>query len=333
MLAPIIRKIVENKTVMVERYLPSKGNLFVQKGDKLEPFQKLGDCLYSPNTVYFPKEFAPVKFLREKVYFQKGNLLGKLGTKKIEAESNGYMSFDASSEEYFFEDVPAKYTLLSGLWGEVSDVVPESSVLIKTTVTEIDLVACTSNFSFGELVVFPNPTEILEKFYLESFIKTTEGKIVYIGHHADTETIKKAHDLKISAIIAGSADPTGFSFAKSVNMGLGVLSGFGRLETPDFIYKLLNSVAYRHVFFHGDLGVLRIPLSGTEEETVPSKKKKSPLKVIKKVMKGQKVQVLQKPHFGKIGVIDRVSVSSIFVRFDNELGPVEIDLPNFYIIE
>jgi len=92
-------------------------------------------------------------------------------------------------------------------------------------------------------------------------------------------------------------------------------------------------VAYRHVFFHGDLGVLRIPMSGTEEETAPAKKKKTPLKVVKKVMKGQKVQVLQKPHFGKIGVIDRVSVSSIFVRFDNELGPVEIDLPNFYIIE
>ena len=322
---------------MVERYLPAKGNLFVQKGDKLEPFQKLGDCLHSPNTIYFPKEFEPVKFLREKVYFQKGNLLGKLGTKKIAAESNGYMSFDSASEEYFFEDMPTKYTLLSGLWGEVSDVVPESSVLIKTTVTEVDLVACTSNFSFGELVVFPNPTEILEKFYLESFIKTTEGKIVYIGHHADTETIKKAHDLKISAIIAGSADPTGFSFAKSVNMGLGVLSGFGKLETPDFIYKLFNSVAYRHVFFHGDLGVLRIPMSGIEEETVPSKKKRTSLKVmlkvIKKVIKGQKVQVLQKPHFGKIGVIDRVSVSSIFVRFDNELGPVEIDLPNFYIIE
>ena len=333
MLAPIIRKIVENKTVMVERYLPSKGNLFVQKGDKLEPFQKLGDCMHSLNTVYFPNDFEPVKFLREKVYFQKGNPLGKIGAKKISAEENGYMSFDAATGEYFFEEMPVKYTLLSGLWGEVSDVVPESSVLIKTTVTEVDLVACTNTFSFGELVVFPNPTEILEKFYLESFVKTTEGKIVYVGHYADVDTIRKAHDLKISAILAGSADPVGFSFAKSVNMGLGVLSGFGKLETPDHIYKLFNSVAYRHVFFHGDLGVLRIPMSGESDENAAVKKKKAPFKVIKKVTKGQKVQVLQKPHFGKMGIIDRVSVSSIFVRFDNELGPVEIDLPNFYIIE
>ena len=333
MLAPIIRKIVENKTVMVERYLPSKGNLFVQKGDILEPFQKLGDCMHSPNTVYFPKEFEPVKFLREKVYFQKGSLIGKIGAKKVTADENGYMSFDEVSGEYFYEDMPVKFTLLSGLWGEVSDVIPESSVLIKTVVAEVDLVACTPNFSFGELVVFPNPTEILEKFYLESFVKSTEGKIVYVGHYADLDTIKKARDLKISAIVAGSADPVGFSFAKSANIGLGVVSGFGKLETPDFVYKLFNSVAYRHVFFHGDLGVLRIPMSGVEEETVSSKKKKTPLKVIKKVTKGQKVQVLQKPHFGKIGTIDRVSVSSIFVRFDNELGPVEIDLPNFFIIE
>ncbi len=333
MLAPVIRKIVQNKKVLIERHLPSKGNLFVQKGDKLEPFQKLGDCMYSPNVFFFPKDFVPVKYLREKVYFQKGNLIGKMGVKKINAPENGYVGFDESSQEYFFEEMPAKFTLLSGLWGEVSQVIPEHSVLIDTVVTEVDLVACTDSFSFGELVVFPNPTEILEKFYLESFIKSTEGKIVYVGHYADLDTMSKARDLKISAVIAGSADPAAFSYAKSQNMGLGVLSGFGKMETPDFVYNLLNSVAYRHVFFHGDTGVLRIPMSGTEEENDLPGKKEALSKVIKKVIKGQKVQVLQKPHFGKIGVIDSVSGSSIFVKFGNELATVEIDQPNFYIIE
>ncbi|GIW69732.1 MAG: hypothetical protein KatS3mg101_0479 [Patescibacteria group bacterium] len=254
------------------------------------------------------------------------------------AEAPGYMSFDETSQEYFYEEMPVKYTLLSGVWGEVQDIVPESSVLIKTKVTEIDLVAATNTFAFGELVVFPNPTEILEKYYLENFIKTTQGKIVYVGHNADLEIMNKANDLKISAVIAGSADPASFSYAKSVNLGLGVLSGFGKLETPDFIYRLINSVAYRHVFFHGDLGVLRIPMASnegklSEEKTQPVLKRKALPKVVKKVVKGQVVQVLQKPHFGKIGLIDRVTGSSIFVRFGNELGAVEIDVPNFYIIE
>lgn len=330
MLAPILRKIIENKKVLIERSLPNNGNLFVQPGDVLEPFNKLGDCLYSPHTIFFPKTFEPVKYMREKVYFKKGSYLGKIGSNKINAETDGYMNYSVEAEEYFFEEMPFKFTLLSGLWGTVKDIQPDRSVLIDTTVTEIDLVACTKTFSFGELVVFPNPTEILGKFYLESFIKTTKDKVVYVGHYADLETIKKAHDLGICSLIAGSADPAGFAFAKSIDIGLGVLSGFGKLETPTFLYALLNSVAYRHVFFHGDLGVLRIPMSG---ENVPTKKSKSPLKVIKKVAIGQKVQVMQKPHFGKIGTIDRVSDLSIFVRFDNELGPVEIDLPNFYIIE
>lgn len=337
MIAPVIRKIINNKEVLVERYLPDKGTLFVQKGDVLEPFQKLGDCMHSPNIIYFPKEFEPVKFVREKVYFQKGNVMGRLNGKKVLAESPGYMSFDEAAQEYFFEDMPVKYTLLSGVWGEVQDIVPETSVLIKTRVTEVDLVAATNTFAFGELVVFPNPTEILEKFYLENFIKTTQGKVVYVGHNATLEIMTKANDLKIAAVLAGSADPASFSYAKSVNLGLGVLSGFGKLETPDFIYKLINSVAYRHVFFHGDLGVLRIPVASTEDKGAKkasvTSKRKTPLKVIRKVTKGQMVHVLQKPHFGKIGLIDRVSGSSIFVKFGNDLGAVEIDVPNFYIIE
>jgi hypothetical protein len=74
-------------------------------------------------------------------------------------------------------------------------------------------------------------------------------------------------------------------------------------------------------------------MSSKEDGIAINKKRKTALKVVKKVAKEQKVQVMQKPHFGKIGTIDSVLDSSIFVKFDNEFGPVEIDLPNFYIIE
>ncbi len=338
MFAPVLQRIYKNKSLLLERTLPSKGNLFVQKNDVLEPFQKLGDCMYSNEVNYFEEDFNPIKFLREKVYFKSDSLLGSYKGKNIYAPFNGYLNYDEQSKGYFFQEIPSKFNLLSGVWGEVKEVVPEVSVLIQARVTDISLIACTDKTAFGEFVVFPNPTEILEKYYLESFIKSTEDKIVYVGHYADLDLIKKAIDLKVSALIAGSVDPEGFIFAKKHNLGLGLVTGFGRLETPAYLYEVFNSVAYRHVFFHGDKGLLRIPMAGQTDipVTAQTKTTKSRLTVsqaVKKVTKDQRVQVLQKPHFGKVGIIDRVLDSSIFVKFDNELGPVEISLPNFFIVE
>lgn len=341
MFALTIQKIRENINIMIERSLPGKGNLFVQVGDNLEPFQKLGDCVYSPNRFYFSKGFEPVRFVREKVYFQKGNVLGKFQNKKILAEFNGNLGYDATSDEYFFEDVASKFTLLSGLTGEVKDVVADRSVLISTTVTEIGLAASTDTLRFGEFVVFPNPTEILEKFYLQNYIKTSEGKIVYVGHHVSLEILKKAVDLKIAAVIAGSASIESFNFAKQSDIGLGLISGFGKMETPENVFKILNSIAYRHIFFNGDLGVLRIPMSGRKSSEASSKKttknseraKKETFKLVRKVAKGQSVQVFQKPNFGRTGIIDSISDSSIFVKFGSDLGLVEVSPANFFIIE
>ncbi|GIW69733.1 MAG: hypothetical protein KatS3mg101_0480 [Patescibacteria group bacterium] len=55
-----------------ERYLPNKGTLFVQKGDVLEPFQKLGDCMHSPNVIYFPRDFETGQVRERKSIFPKG---------------------------------------------------------------------------------------------------------------------------------------------------------------------------------------------------------------------------------------------------------------------
>jgi len=46
-----------------------------------------------------------------------------------------------------------------------------------------------------------------------------------------------------------------------------------------------------------------------------------------------RVQALQRPYFGWFGVVDRVSESSIFVKFGSDERTVEIRLPNFLIIE
>jgi hypothetical protein len=203
--------------------------------------------------------------------------------------------------------------------------------------------------------------EILEKYYLESFSKNNEGKIIYVGHFADLEVVKRAHDMGAVAVLTGSAHKETYNYAKANRLGFGIISGFGKLETPEQIFKLLSMIAYRYVFLFGEKGILRIPhsLDGGHDVIEEEKPKKiakglkpvksakavkataeavKPVKstspeVIKEVSKGVDIVCLQAPNFGKIATVDSVSESSIFVRFSSEKVSTEIKLPNFFIIE
>ncbi len=48
---------------------------------------------------------------------------------------------------------------------------------------------------------------------------------------------------------------------------------------------------------------------------------------------GTKVQILEKPYFGWVGVVDRVGESSIFVKLEDNGETVEVKIPNFLALE
>lgn len=347
MYSPVLKKLVDRKDTFIERCLPVAGSIFVKEGDPVKPFDRLGECVFSQKQAHYPKNLKPLKYKKSPQFYYAGSVLGKMAKKDITTPFNGYLAREKDGS-YVLKAADDKYTLLSGVWGEVHKVVGNRSILIKTKTRDLLLVASTSVNSSGELVVFPNPLEILEKYYLESFSKNNAGKVIYVGHYADLEVVKRAGDMGVAAIIAGSASRETFNYAKEKGIALGIISGFGRPETPGQIFNLLSVIAYRYVFFEGERGILRIPHStsdtqkgreSVEERGTSSKKavvrKKVSAKssIIKKVEKGVDVVCLQPPHYGKIGTVDSVSGTSIFVKFSIEKNSTEIKVPNFFIIE
>lgn len=373
MYAPVLKKLVEKKESYIERCLPVPGTLLVNEGDAVRPFDRLGECVYSQKQTIYPKNLRPFKYQSAKQFYHSGSNLGKIGKSAITTPFNGNLT-KKEDGSFVFNSTDDKFILLSGAWGTVHKVTENRAVLIKTQTRDLLLVASTPVSISGELVVFPNPMEILEKYYLEGFSKSNEGKIVYVGHFADIEVVKRAVEMGAAAILAGSAHKDTFNFAKSKGLGFGLISGFGKLETPEPLYKLLSIIAYRYVFLDGEKNVLKIPHSMDDVATVvaevpveepkdlpktakggkktkkPSAKKTAtpePEKItslseslgadehfaIKEVVKGTDIICLQTPNFGKIGVVDSVSESSIFVKFNILKGPTEIKLPNFFIIE
>ncbi|RJR27290.1 hypothetical protein C4561_02570 [candidate division WWE3 bacterium] len=328
MYIPVISKLQFNENVFIERVLPVEGEIQVEQGKDVVPYDHTGVCMYSHRVVNLPKNFKPKSFKKDGQFFYYGVDLGKVDSSKVTAPYNGNL-FKKEDGTFLYKEVEGKYILLSGVWGNVDKIIEKRSVLIKTRTYDLNLVAATNLTFAGELIVFPNPSHVLEKFYLDEFTSgAADGKIVYVGNHVTINLLNEAIKYGLGGVIAGSADKRTFQYARKNNICFGLFSGFGDIPTPDDVYKVLNEVTNRYVFFQGERSILRIPMP---PEATPVKMKTSgPLKFVKK---GMQVVVLQKPYFGKIGIVDRNTESSIFVKFNSTENAVEVRVPNVYAID
>lgn len=331
MFIPTIKKLKYSNEILMERALPSKGIISAKQGQKVEPFTKLGMSKVSYGVLTLGKDFKPQKTKGDGSFFYKDKLIGFHERHKIFAPFDGSLSMDAHTSEWSFKQEERDFWLLSGVWGEIANTARDRSVLVKTQAAEIYFSVCVKKDIQGELLVFPNPSDILEMQYLENFSKDVRGKIIYVGEFASLKLIKRAHELGVGGVLVGGVDVPSFEYAKKQDMFLGIITGFGCDQVPSFIFNLLKEVSNRFVFIYGKKNLLRIPLP----EKLPEDLCKSSMTgvVFKEVIPRLVVQVLQKPYFGWIGEVDSVNGTSIFVRFGDKKDVVEVTLPNILAIE
>ncbi|MFC1621801.1 hypothetical protein ACFL13_00205 [Patescibacteria group bacterium] len=326
MYIPVIRKINYRKEVFIERSLPKAGEITVEVGSKVEPSQKIGSTKISYEVVRLGEKFKPNNKVNTSRSVEAEVLLGKIKSKKFTTPFKGSLIQDKEGV-YFFKSVEQDYWLLPGVWGEVTDVKKNLGVLLKTQTKDINLIASTRGFVSGELIVFPNPTELLEINYLDKYMKSASGKIIYVGHSISEGILKRAKELNVGALLAGSAHREMFSQAYKSGLNLGIVSGFGIMPTPEEVYFALNDVAHRFVFFYGEQGRLSIPIPSEEEFPLSEKEQ-----YFINAKEGVKVQVFTPEYYGHYGIIDSVTESSIFVKLSNNEKAVEVMSPNIFAI-
>ncbi|HLC93564.1 MAG TPA: hypothetical protein VJG85_00945 [Patescibacteria group bacterium] len=329
MYIPTIAKPKQKNDVLIERALPTVGNVTAKVGDNVEPFTRLGMSKISYEKTVLGEDFKPVKHKREGSYFYQEEKIGSIGFSKVLAPYNGYLVKEG--KDYVFKQEERDYWLLSGAWGEVTGVVKDISVLIRTQNVDLSFVACTRQNIQGELIVFPNPTEILVKEYLENFSKNINGKIIYVGNYLSSEVVERAIDLKAAGLIAGGADRSTFTYAKENAIFIGLFVGFGHCQVPSNLFEVLKNVSNRFVFVQGGNKLLRIPVP--EKFGSDVLKQSSSQGILREVKKGLNVLVLQKPYFGVKAEVDRVSGNSIFVRFPEKDEILEVKIPNVLSLE
>lgn len=323
----LVKKMNYREDVLIERTLPEEGKVHVSVGDVVGPSDRLGICKVTPEMVNLGKDFKPEDKDNLPAPFQVGALVGKLKKEKFVAPFAGILKKE--EDQYQFISDRRDYWLLPGVWGQVADVSHNKSVLLKTQVVDLHLPICTSEIKSGEMVVFPNPSDILTVRYFTDYLKSPKGKIVYVGNNISLDLIKTAADLKVEALLAGSADVKAYEYAVSHNVSLGLFTGFGNIATPKFIFDFINEITNRYVFFYGDKHHIQIPVPSNDERFVLQNIRS----ILKYVRKGLRVQVLDSKNFGAIGTVDRVTKNSIFVKLEENEEVVGVNPPNIFAVE
>lgn len=322
--APLLRKITFAENVLIERVLPKEGQIYVNEGIEVTPSDKLGSTRLSYNIVDLGSKFVPSQKETEGWAFNQGVKVGRVGQSAFKAPYKGFLV--KTKQGYEFRSEERDYWLLPGVWGKVQKVYQGRSVLLQTKTVNLHLQVSTGRFKSGELIVFPNPSEMLGVQYFDNYLKTAAGKIVYVGNVATLPMLLKAHELGVEGVLAGSASREVFNFAHKNKMAFGVFNGFGESTTPEEVYNFLNDITNRYVFLNGSKNILQVPVP----ENPGVKETPSPLTYIKK---GIKVIVYDYRYMGETGVVDRTSKSSIFVKLDGKDTSVELQAPNIFALE
>lgn len=327
MYVPIIKKMIYKENVLLERALPNEGSITVSVGDPVEPSEKLGTCKVIYEIIDLGKKFKVNQRDDGSNFYANETLVGSVGRSKFYAPYGGFL--EKTEKGYYFKSEERDYWLLPGVWGKVKDVSQNRSVLVSTQTVDVHLPVTCGKGSSGELIVFPNPSEMLTVQYFNNYIKSAEGKIVYVGNNVSLDLIKTAHELKIKAVLAGSASKDAYDYALSERMSLGLFVGFGNMETPEMIYNFISDISNRFVFLYTKKNVFQVPVPASGEFEVY----KRPNKIIKYLRKGMEVQVLNSENFGQMGEVDRASKSGIFVKLHKNNKVIQVDPPNILIIE
>lgn len=327
---PVIKKISYSTNVFVERALPKDGEIMVKEGDSVDPITRLGMTKVSYSKVSLGEKLTVVKGKTEDGFFYKGERIGRAGLKYVKAPFNGYLSQE--EDNYVFNQEDRDFRLMAGVWGTVHGVVKSRSTLLKTQMIDIPFVYGAGSSTSGEIVVFPNPTEMLELQYLEHYTKGAKGKIIYVGGYASEQFLHEAAKLQVRAVIAGGADKNSYKFAKENNLYLAGLNGFGNLNVTKVVYDFLKEISSRFIFIDAYRNLIRVPVPEDYkfEHKIEHDGKYSNLR---RLEPGLQVQIFIKPYFGWFGEVKSVQGTTVYVKLNNADEEVTVGLPNILAIE
>jgi hypothetical protein len=336
-------RVTERAVVRRERRLPLKGQVLVRAGDAVGPQDvvartelpgnvqtlnlaaRLGvDPVRAPETLTRP---VGSDVRSGEVVARAKSFLG-IGWRTVTAPSDGFIeSVSPVTGQLALREPPLPVEVQAYLRGVVAEVLPGEGVIVEAHGALLQGIFGVGGETWGAIAVaVDGPEAELTPARLRP---EHRGHVVLAGAHVTYETLMRARELGVAAVVAGGLDDLdlrrllgrdlGVAITGSEDLGLTLVltEGFGRLRMAERAWKLLAARAGRLASVNGATqiraGVLRpeVLIPEAQAGTAPDEDGLGAGLAL-----GSTVRVIRAPYFGRVGTI---------VDLPAELGRLETE--------
>jgi hypothetical protein len=316
---PVLKKQFAEQSAFIERKLPTSGEVLVKVGDTVNSFDKLGTCSVIRDSEKL--EYSGKLVCKEGDRVYPGDVLAerkKLMVKKhqVKCTISGTIAEINKKEGYILVNgVGSNYTLISGVSGEVVDILNNQSILIKTSAVVIKGIAGSGNEVAGELV-YIKEGDLTD----ETITDQVNGKII-VANSATSGAIAKAKTIGALGFILASCEYSDYRRFVKDEISVLVLEGFGGLAFNKPLLKYFKDMDSKFGAVRTFEGMLIIP----GEDIAKIVKNPSANMFESEPNIGDSVQIFSKEYFGKSGSVKEIKDNKLILTVDDNV--VEVD-PN-----
>jgi len=349
-------RVARKTTIKVERILPLKGQVLVQKGQRLKAEEivaktDLPGGVQTINIVnllgitpdeildYMLKKEGDAIVIDEPIAQNKPFLgLGFLRT-TVKSPINGFIErISDTTGQVILREPPVPVAIHAYVDGIVDSIIPNEGVVMEASATFIQGIFGICGEANGELVILADsPDTVLEEGMIKSEHK---GKILVGGSLITARAYNKARQLGVSGVVVGGfhdkdlKDVLGYDLGvaitgtETLGTTLVVTEGFGRIPMAPKSFALLKERANQRASISGATqiraGVIRpeiiIPFTDIEDETQEVVNKENQGMQI-----GDPIRVIREPYFGEIGHVKDLPHQPTVVESETKVRILEFD--------
>jgi len=242
--------------------------------------------------------------------------------------------------QVILREPPQPVIVKAYLDGEITKIIPDEGVVVKTTATFIQGIFGVGGETNGEIAIaVDSPGVELKPEHIKPEHK---GKVVVGGSYVGIDAINKGVEIGVAGIIsAGMSDgdlrellgyDLGVAITGHEKLGLSIIitEGFGHIDMAHRTFNLLKEREGLRASISGATqiraGVIRpeiiIPL--TAEQLAAQDEIK--VKAKDGVKDGNPVRIIREPHFGKLGKVKRLIPELMVMESETKVRVMEVTL-------
>lgn len=316
------RTLLEGVEFALERQLPTRGTIYAKLGDEVKPESIVGEAKVSAGyRVFSLAEYLKVPPSQVKKYMHRtigsrvyqGDVVAEasklLGKRQFVSPIDGLLqSFDVATGHLTMQFAPSTYRLPAGVRGQVSQIVPEQGVFVKTRASLLFGAFGSGHMREGALRLVAPPDQQISGQAIDA---KQAGYIIGGGSGITRDALNRALAVGVKGIVTGgiSADDLlavsgDLHGSEDVGLSLLITSGLGNRPMDSQVYAFLEKYQEQQVYLMPKQMMLLAPLP--LDSTIEVRKMNSLPDAFAEIVVGQSVRVISGPLLGEVAKVEDI---------------------------